>query len=122
MFRSKELAKELGITTSQAITLIALLDFPVINYRIAEELRLFPVGKMQNRVLSPLERGGWAIFHSIPPESGDRGGRPIKAFSLSRGKREVIEKALATADANIVQRERKAEHLSRELGHSLRLE
>ena len=100
MSRNKELAIELQVSAAQAETLIALLDHPVLSYRIVQELQLFPVGKMHERVLAPLQEGGWIIFHSLPPEDDVKGGRPLKAFSLARGKRAALKKVHRTLPGN----------------------
>lgn len=77
----KRLSERTGFSASQVQTLLVLLDYPIMDYRVVEALKLFPPSKMRSRVLEPLRESGWIVIHSYPPSS-DAGGASRMAWSL----------------------------------------
>jgi hypothetical protein len=75
------IAQELHVSLSQARTLRALNQIPVMDYRVVEVLDLYPRSKMRKNVLEPLVEGGWVVLHSLTPMNSDSGA-PRLAWSI----------------------------------------
>ncbi len=84
-------AEDLEISEPQAHMLVALLDFPAMDYAVSESLGIYSRSKMGTRVLDPLKRKGLLIYHSLPPRKG-KSGAPRMAWGFARGGREAVEK------------------------------
>jgi len=90
------LSQELRVSLSQARTLRALNDLPVMDYRVVEMLDLYSRSKMRKNVLEPLRETGWIVMHSLTPIHSDVGA-PRLAWSLRPEQRGKLKEACKSA-------------------------
>lgn len=118
MLLHKRLAQILNLSVAQISTLLALLEYPAMDYHVTELLDLYPRSKMRHNVLDPLHQDGWIIFHSLSPMESQVGA-PRLAWSLRPDRQPTLEQALADAQAWVDKCRRKASLTSNDLCRQL---
>lgn len=118
MLEYKCISEQLGVSLYQAVLLLALRDYPVMNYEISEILKIYPKSKMRKRVLEPLRNAGWIVFYSVSPDNGQVGA-PKLAWSLRSDKRAQFEAGIVLAEESMSKRLHAAKLLSEDLKKAL---